>query len=345
MSKGLSVVICSYNSEKRIKKVLDCLANQENCENILWEVIMVDNASTDNVVEVARQSWRHPTVPLHIFHEYKQGQSYATRTGFEKATYDVVVTVDDDNYVCPTYISRAFKIMEEHPEVGIAGGRGIGYFDEEPPAWFKDVEQGFAIGPQAEKEGYVSNERGYLYGAGAVIRKPVYDYLMNSDFELILKGRIGKSLVAGEDAERCQAFCILGYKLWYDPKLEFQHHMASKRIDWNYTRKLYNSFGRASNYHELYDDILNKPKGLRFLIRNVLFLNILKMTYSYLISLPFFIKIKISFPKEGSLEILKYDFMNGKYNEYYLNLSKIRRFRIKLKKAKWINSNVQNKSI
>ena len=85
MSKGISVIICSYNSEHRIKEVLECLLAQENTEGFAWEVVMVDNASTDNTVERARQSWHHTRVPLHIFHELKQGQSYATRTGIKKA--------------------------------------------------------------------------------------------------------------------------------------------------------------------------------------------------------------------------------------------------------------------
>ena len=142
MKKGISVVICSYNSESRIKKVLDCLMAQEDCENFDWEVIMVDNASADNTIEVARNAWNHPSVPLHILYEKRQGQSYATRTGIKKAAYDLIVMVDDDNYISPKYISRAFYIMEKHPEVGIAGGKGVGFFDKEPPSWLSSVGKG-----------------------------------------------------------------------------------------------------------------------------------------------------------------------------------------------------------
>ena len=223
---------------------------------------MVDNASTDKTIAIAKQSWHHPQVPLRIISELRQGQSYATRTGFEKAKYEIVVMVDDDNYISSNYISTAYTIMETHPEVGIAGGKGTGLFEKDPPAWFETVEQGFAIGPQGEHEGYVDDERGYIYGAGSIIRKSVYDYLISSDFQLTLKGRIGKSLVAGEDAERCQAFRLLGYMLWYDPSLEFRHHMPASRISWQYTLKLYNSFGRASVYHNIYSEIITKKRGI-----------------------------------------------------------------------------------
>ena len=85
-----------------------------------------------------------------------------------------------------------------------------------------------------------------------------------------MKGRIGKSLVAGEDSERSQAFRILGYKLWYDPSLEFEHHIPVTRLDWNYIRKLYNSFGRASINHNIYEEILNKKQVISAFVRHYL---------------------------------------------------------------------------
>jgi glycosyltransferase involved in cell wall biosynthesis len=338
MNKGISVVICSYNSEHRIKKVLGCLQAQKNHKGFNWEVIMVDNTSTDNTMAVARESWNHPGVPLHIFSEKKQGQSYATRTGIKKAAYDIIIMVDDDNYVCPEYISRAYRIMEEHPEVGIAGGRGTGVFDKEPPEWFESVEQAFAIGPQGEHEGYVDDKRGYLYGAGSIIRKPVYNYLISNDFQLMMKGRIGKSMIAGEDAERCQVFRILGYKLWYDPLLKFQHHMTAGRINWNYTRRLFNAFGRGSNYHDLYDEILKKPEGIRAFLANYTVPDILNKLRKLLFSLPSYIKVTLTGTGEGRREVLRFEHCYGRLSERISNIKRIKRYRQRLKDSQWINN-------
>lgn len=334
MKKGISVVICSYNSEHRIKKVLDCLSAQKNCEGIDWEVIMVDNASTDNVVQVAGQIWKHPKVPLHIFHEPRQGQSYATRTGIAKAAYHIIVMVDDDNYVSPDYIRRAFQIMEEHPEVGIAGGIGIGLFENEPPDWFRKVEQAFAIGPQGDKEGYVDT-RGYIYGACSIIRKAVYDYLMSNNFKLMMKGRIGKSLVAGEDAERCQVFRILGYRLWYDPLLEFEHHMPAKRISWKYTCRLFNSFGRASNYHDLYREILDNPKGIKAVINRYSIPDVLNKLRKLLQFLPAYLVARLTGAGEGRMAVIDYNFWHGRLTERITNADKIRKYRRRIENAAW----------
>ncbi len=332
---GISIVICSYNSEHRIKRVLECLAGQENCDEVSWEVIMVDNASTDNVVEVAKKSWDHPGVPFRLFHEPRQGQSYATRTGIEKASYDVIILVDDDNYVSSNYVSRAYQIMKEHPEVGVAGGKGIGLYEKEPPAWFKDIKQAFAIGPQARKEGYTTEEQGYIYGAGSIFRTSVYNDLMNSDFQLMLKGRIGKSLVAGEDQERSLAFRILGYELWYDPLLEFQHYMPVSRFDWKYCCRLFESFGHASVYHDLYKELLVRPKGIRAIISRYAVLDILRKLYG--LSLAFYAYLKVSFSRSvvGKLETLQCKYYIGALSERTMRHSKIRQYRKQLRNATW----------
>ncbi|UCH14154.1 MAG: glycosyltransferase family 2 protein [Bacteroidales bacterium] len=341
MKKGISVVICSYNSEKRIKKVLGCLLEQQNHDKIEWEVIMVDNASTDNSVALAKKLWNHPRVPLHIISETKQGQSFATLTGIKNAVYDIIIMVDDDNYVSPNYISRAYEIMEKHPEVGIAGGKGTGVFEEDPPAWFKDYEQALAIGPQADSEGYVDDRRGYIYGAGSIIRKPVYDYLIDNNFKLMLKGRIGKSLVAGEDSERSHAFRILGYKLWYDPSLEFGHQMPPARIDWKYIRKLYKSFGRASAYHGLYEEVLKNPKGLSSFVAKSMFLTSLYALYSALLVLPAYILISISGSDVGKKKVIRFDYTWGRLTELLTNMKKVMRYRKRLKQAEWRVNNSQ----
>jgi glycosyltransferase involved in cell wall biosynthesis len=343
MKKGISVVICLYNSEQRIKKVLECLLSQQNHDRIAWEVILVDNASTDNSVAIARQTWNHPRVPLHIISEPQQGQSYATRTGIKNAAYDIIIMVDDDNYVSPNYVSQAYKIMEAHPEVGIAGGRGIGIFEKEPPAWFKNFEQALAIGPQADAEGYVDDRRGYIYGAGSIIRKPVYDYLISNNFKLMLKGRIGKSLVAGEDSERSHAFRILGYKLWYDPSLEFGHQMPAVRINWKYIRKLYKSFGRASAYHGLYEEILKNKKGIRSIVDQNLFLTILYTLFWLLLVLPAYIKVMFAGSNEGKNEAVKFDYFYGRLSELLINMGKVIKYRKRLKNATWRENNMQLK--
>jgi glycosyltransferase involved in cell wall biosynthesis len=66
MKSGVSVIICCYNSEKRIEEVLHHLDKQKDTNHFLWEIILVDNASTDNTAEIARNTWTRKDVDLKV---------------------------------------------------------------------------------------------------------------------------------------------------------------------------------------------------------------------------------------------------------------------------------------
>ncbi len=55
---GVSVIICCYNSSSRIIPTLQNLVKQRVPNHIPWEVIVVNNASTDNTGEVAKETWQ-----------------------------------------------------------------------------------------------------------------------------------------------------------------------------------------------------------------------------------------------------------------------------------------------
>src|SRR5687767_6070519 len=121
---GVSVIICCYNSASRISETLRHLANQNVPSGIHWEVILVDNGSTDNTQEVAQNFWivECSSVPLKIVREEKPGLSHARERGITESRYDIIIFCDDDNLLCDTYIQRASYVMASDNRIGIAGG-------------------------------------------------------------------------------------------------------------------------------------------------------------------------------------------------------------------------------
>jgi glycosyltransferase involved in cell wall biosynthesis len=55
LKNGVSVIICCYNSRERIEKTLDFIFAQEVEGAIPWEIIIVDNASTDDTFLIAQR--------------------------------------------------------------------------------------------------------------------------------------------------------------------------------------------------------------------------------------------------------------------------------------------------
>jgi len=85
-----------------------------------------------------------------------------------------------------------------------------------------------------------------LWGAGLSMRLDIYCQLKKAHFIFMCSGRIGNSLASGEDVELCHAIRLLGWRLYYDPALEFRHFIPTERLTWNYARKLFAGSGRGS---------------------------------------------------------------------------------------------------
>jgi glycosyltransferase involved in cell wall biosynthesis len=294
IKKGVTILICTYNGANRLEPTLNALLKQKDTDTIPWEVILVDNASTDKTSEVARNIMEKGAVPFILLYESQPGRDNALKKGFEHARYEYVCNVDDDTWVCNNYVGLVWEIMEEHPEIAVCGGQGTGVFETEPPQWLKKFETSLAIGPQGDQAGYVSRERSYLFGACAVYRNSLWHMLKSSGFQFFLSGRKGMKLNSGEDFELCQAWKLAGYKLWYDPRIQFQHFMPANRLTWNYFKQLFRAFGRSDLITQQYFKVqgLYSQRKSYFLdnyIRYVLYESylLLKKLPSYLTTLLF----------------------------------------------------------
>jgi GT2 family glycosyltransferase len=244
---GISVVICSYNGGQLIKDTLRHLQKQTFTGNIDWEVILVDNASTDDLVQVARQSWHHD-IPLYILSEPRPGVMYARQTVIQAARYSYVIFVDDDNHLAADYLQTAFDLMQAHPQAGAIGGLNHAVFEAPPPAWYATYQANFAIGPQAPGDGEVAHENRVLWGAGMVLRKSAWEQLDAAGFKPLLPSRTGEQLLSGEDSELCFLLRLFGWKLYYFSNLRLGHVMKTERLRWRYLCRLKHALGATSLY-------------------------------------------------------------------------------------------------
>lgn len=111
----VSVIVPAYNEEKRIKLCLDSILNQDYKGE--YEVILVDNNSTDNTVKIARKYF--PLV--RIVPESKQGVIFARIRGIKEAKGAIISFTDADSIVPKFWLSKIVK-AEENPKVAGIGG-------------------------------------------------------------------------------------------------------------------------------------------------------------------------------------------------------------------------------
>jgi glycosyltransferase involved in cell wall biosynthesis len=255
MTPGIEVAICTHNGAGRLPAVLQALAAQ-TMSSLRWSVLVVDNASTDDTAAIAHRFWPRRDVILRVVHEPRPGVKMARQRALAETSRAFLCFCDDDNLLAPNYLEQAEKIMDDLPLAGALGGRGEPASESPLPDWFGAAASGYAVGPQAEIEGRISDSRGYLYGAGMVVRCAAWNWISRSGFEPRLVSREGNGLNSGEDNEICLMLLLMGWQIHYSPKLVFRHQITARKLDENYCRALYRGFGEATGVLNAYRDFL-----------------------------------------------------------------------------------------
>lgn len=252
MKDGISVVICCYNSAPIIEETLGHLIEQQVDDQIAWEVIIVDNYSTDNTSGLAKNYLAKTSVDFKVIQEKKVGLAHARAAGVLASNYDYVIFCDDDNWLSTEYIRIAYYKLKSNSRIGVLGGRGIPVFESEEPEWFNDYKSFYAVGSQGQSAGDIS-ERNYVWGAGMVLRKELYKKLLSDGIESKLSDRKGHSLSSGGDSEISVLYLICGYRLWYDPALQFHHYISANKLTINYRDRLIASLAESTKVlHQLF---------------------------------------------------------------------------------------------
>lgn len=251
---GISIIICCYNSSKRLLPTLMAISQQKFETYIPWEVILVDNASTDDTSKVAICIWesfsKNSNVHFSVHYEGIPGLGNARNKGITESKFTFLLFCDDDNWLSPNYVENAYNILSCNPSIAACGGMGIPVFETEKPFWFDYYAEAFAIG---EQDLHTENGRLLsLYGAGMAINKNVLFALKNSGFEPQFTGRKGKSLSSAEDTELTYAFVLNGKELYYSKKMIFQHFLPKERLHFAYLKKLFFAFGTDGPLRNLY---------------------------------------------------------------------------------------------
>ncbi len=246
-SVDVSVVVPTHNGAALLPRTLAHIAAQRPPSGVTWEVIVVDNDSTDATSDVALATWpRDAPVGIRIVSEPQRGLSYAHLRGFAEASGELVSWVEDDNWISPDWVDLVWRTMTENPEVGACGGFNEPVCDGAEPAWFEAFGPAYATGGQGEG-GDVTEDRGYLWGAGLTVRRVAWQHLVGNGFMPLLVDRRGTANYnSGGDAEICFALRLSGWRLWFEPALRLRHFLLEYRLEWRYLRRLMRGVGAST---------------------------------------------------------------------------------------------------
>ena len=251
---GVTCAICTHNGALRIGPTLESVLIQKASPDLAWEVLIIDNASTDDLRGVVSSVWdeERSKISLRIVKEGTLGLSHARHKAFQEARFPIISFIDDDVRVNENWVQAASDIMSSDTTCGALGGFGIGVFDEPPPQWFERHQERFVIGPQGQVSGDVTETERTLWGAGLTLRMDAINQLMAEGFVQLLTGRQGNVLLCGEDTELSLALRLAGWRIFYEPSLTYEHSLPRERVNWQFMRRWYRGFGAASLSFDAY---------------------------------------------------------------------------------------------
>ncbi len=236
---GISVVICTYNGRDRLQHTLKSVL-QQKFHLSLFELIVVDNKSTDDTYGFCQQILSAAASPFSwkVIREENPGLNHARLRGLQESLYDFVLYCDDDNVLTEEYLQIGYDILKNNSAIGALGGCGIPSFETQKPDWFDRYSHSFAVGPQSVVNGKLLKYPAWLYGAGTFYRKTALLAFFEKGFNTIMTDRKGNTLASGGDVEWCYLVQLVGYEIWYDQRLTFQHSMPHNRMKWEYYLRL-----------------------------------------------------------------------------------------------------------
>ena len=245
----LSIIICSYNRASYISDALTSLYGQSSGLDD-FEVIIVDNNSTDNTKEVYAQ-WRHTNTngQFTFISEMQQGASFARNTGAAIAKGEWVCFMDDDAVATTDYVKNIIKHIQDQPFIVGFGGRIIPKYIPGEPKWMSyyvsSLVGNFDYAPTA-----CAFENGkYPLESNMIVKKSVYDQI--GGFNVNLPGVVGTLRIGGEGKELFYKIIALGHTIYYDPSICVHHVVEVKKLTSEYMYRVASGIGRGEKTRTL----------------------------------------------------------------------------------------------
>lgn len=240
-----SVIICSRDRAADLVRTLSSLEGALASATAGWEIVVVDNASSDDTAAAARATLGEDAT---VVVEERLGLSHARNRGVAEAQGEVLVFIDDDITVDERWV-RTYEEIFRDGSVAAAGGPVETIFPEgSDPDYVRAVmaDGGSGTGhymPDAGRaEVFPGREPGYPRGGNMAIRAAAIEEV--GDFNVALGW--GKHQIPAEETELFARMCAAGHRIWYVPEAQVLHRFQIEKVNWAYLKRWHRGYGRAS---------------------------------------------------------------------------------------------------
>lgn len=230
MTLLFSVVITTHNRADLLRSCLKSLF-QQTIDHNLFEIIVVDNCSTDNTKEVF-ESFRADE-NFHYYYEEQLGMNAARNLGLKEAKGEYVAYIDDDAKAAPNWLEVAARELESlDPKPDCLGGPIFPFYTSPKPEWFKDK---YEVRRDWQSPRYLKDGESFS-GSNMIWKRDTLELLKGFDTDY---GVIGDTLRFGGET-------IVFSKIWnsfekpllyYSPNLLVYHWVPPQKMKIKYRLK------------------------------------------------------------------------------------------------------------
>lgn len=232
---SITYVIFTYNSSDLIHRTLDALRCAIEYHKIKNQVLLVDNNSSDDTLNIVKNFITENNFSLKIIVNKKPGLIYSRVKAIDFVTSDFVCFIDDDNFIHKNWNEVLEKvIIKYNPDV--IGCSTVGISKTKFPKWWKKFKLVYACGKRYKKSKFINNRLDKFWGAGLTCRANMLRVILKK-MDFFCTGRMGEKLLSGEDVEINYRLRLLGATFFNCNELIIDHFIREKRLKKDFLKK------------------------------------------------------------------------------------------------------------
>jgi glucosyl-dolichyl phosphate glucuronosyltransferase len=247
MTTRISAVICTRNRADRLALAVQSLTRDQTLPRELYEVIVVDNGSTDRTATLMAEIGRD-CVNLRVITEPTLGLTPARNRGWRAARSPYVAFMDDDAIAEPGWLEHTLAAFEQsHPRPAAVGGKIFPIWEYQRPDWLSDpLLELFSVCDYSSTPVYLPDvlHRQSLVGANIAFTKAALERVGGFTEGL---GRVGANLLSGEELLVQIQLEDLGEPIYYEPRAVVGHLVPKNRVtrEWILARSYWGGISDA----------------------------------------------------------------------------------------------------
>lgn len=241
----LSVVICTYNRCENLDACVGTLERQTGTESFEWELVVVDNNSTDDTAERVKAIIARSPLTVRYAFEPEQGLSHARNRGIVETDSDIVAFIDDDIAPEPQWLASLFAAFRDRGADAVGGPIHVEGLDA-MPNWITEEMYGF-LGVRDFGGGgfWMDGRKRFPFGGNMAFSR---DLLNEVGFFDTRRGRKGEGakrdeLYKGEESDYFERAAANRARIWYEPSAAVWHKVLPHQVSKGFFRVLHFNAG------------------------------------------------------------------------------------------------------